>query len=385
MGPFYENKNSYEQATLDGEPPLCVAVRYERPMIIETLLQLDYENRKTPESILKRKNRRDETPLFIAVENSNVELVDTLIRAGASPVEPCIRGWTALHEACVQGNVSILVKLLMCGCNLDTADCYGCTPLFTAAMQGKEECAELLCQRGANTNEKTLGNPATPLHEAASRGNFRLCEILLEYKADPNLLNARNNAPIHLAAFGDHVECVALLSERTSKRKIQNFAGKSPLISCLEEDNCNYDSMEVLLKAGWDPNHCLSEKRLQYKDHRKTALFFAVINNDEDCAELLLQYGAKVDIDPLRPLTVAVSWSNFEMFDLLRSYGANIHDQTDEIGIYPQIVSGHLGCPIRNLLPQNMEIYIQPILSCNWRLSFLYQAVQFGLVSGTVV
>ena len=313
-------------------------------MIIETLLQLDHANRKTQESILKRKNRREETPLYLAIENSNVEIVDTLIRAGASPVEPCIRGWTALHEACVQGNVSILVRLLMSGCNLDTADCYGCTPLFTAAMQGKEECAELLCQRGANTNEKTLGNPATPLHEAASRGNVRLCEILLEYKADPNMLNARNNAPIHLAANGDHVECVALLSERTSKRKIQNFAGKSPLISCLEEDSCNYDSMEILLKNGWDPNHCLSEKRLKYKDHRKTALFFAVINNDTDCAELLLQYGAKVDVDPLRPLTVAVSWSNFEMFDLLRSFGANIHDQTDEIGTYPQIISGCLGC-----------------------------------------
>ena len=227
----------------------------------------------------------------------------------------------------------------MCGCNLDTADCYGCTPLFTAAMQGKDDCAELLCQRGANTNEKTLGNPASPLHEAASRGNYRLCEILLDYKADPNLLNAKNHAPIHLAAFGDHVEVVKLLSERTSKRKIHNFAGKSPLISCLEQSNYNYDSLEVLLKEGWDPNHCLSEKRIQYKDHRKTALFFAAINDDVDSAELLLKYGAKVNLDPLRPLTVAVNWSNFEMFDLLRSYGANIHDQSDEIGTYPQVIS----------------------------------------------
>lgn len=120
----------------DGEPPLCYAVRYQRPLIVETLLQHDFEKRKTPESILRYKNTRDETPLFIAVEKQNLELVDVLIRAGSSPVEPCIRGWTAIHEACVQGNVSILTKLLMGGHNLDTADCFGCTPLFTAAMQG---------------------------------------------------------------------------------------------------------------------------------------------------------------------------------------------------------------------------------------------------------
>ena len=40
----------------------------------------------------------------------------------------------------------------MGGANLDTPDEFGCTPLFSAAMQGKHECADLLCQRGANTN-----------------------------------------------------------------------------------------------------------------------------------------------------------------------------------------------------------------------------------------
>ena len=83
----------------------------------------------------------------------------------------------------------------------------------------------------------------------------------------------------------------------------------------------------------------LSSKQTFKKDKRKTALFFAVRNNDEDCAELLLQYGAKVDLDPLRPLTVAVSWSNFEMFDMLLAYGANINDQSDNIGTYPQVIS----------------------------------------------
>ena len=50
--------------------------------------------------------------------------------------------------------------------------------------------------------EKTIGNPATPLHEAARRGDLKMCEILLNYKSDPCLMDAKNHAAIHLAAFG---------------------------------------------------------------------------------------------------------------------------------------------------------------------------------------
>ena len=50
--------------------------------------------------------------------------------------------------------------------------------------------------------EKTIGNPATPLHEAARRGDLKMCEILLSYRSDPCLMDAKNHAAIHLAAFG---------------------------------------------------------------------------------------------------------------------------------------------------------------------------------------
>lgn len=74
------------------------------------------------------------------------------------------------------------------------------------------ECAELLLQRGANVNEKTTANPAVPLHEAASRGDFRMCEMLLSYNGDANALDKHDRAPIHLAAFEDHYESREVIS-----------------------------------------------------------------------------------------------------------------------------------------------------------------------------
>ena len=53
-------------------------------------------------SLLKVKNTRDETPLYVAVELRHLDIVQILISAGSNPAEPCIRGWTAIHEAAVQ-------------------------------------------------------------------------------------------------------------------------------------------------------------------------------------------------------------------------------------------------------------------------------------------
>ena len=220
--------------------------RHKQEYIVEMLLQYDDQSPTSIHHILRYycfslcydsmlrfryKNRRDETPLLIAVEAGYLDIIQILMDAGSNPVEPCIRGWSAVHEAAVQGDIHILTKLLMSGVNLDIPDCYGCTPLFSSSMQGKHEVAELLCQRGANANEKTIGNPATPLHEAARRGDLKMCEILMEYHADPNLQDKKGNAPIHVAAFGDHAAVVALLSDKTSKRRIHNLCGKSPLVS----------------------------------------------------------------------------------------------------------------------------------------------------------
>ena len=125
-----------------------------------------------------------------------------------------------------------------------------------------------------------------------------MCAIIC-FKADAHQLDKLDQAPIHLAAFNDHYEVVALLSAHSCKNTIQNTAGKSPIVSCLEENKANYDSLEVLLEDGWDPNHTLQANQLKYNDQRRSALFFAVRSDDEDCADLLLQYGAKVDLDPV--------------------------------------------------------------------------------------
>ena len=67
------------------------------------LLQYEDQDKESPQNILKIKNARDETPLLIAVESKFLDFVQILMAAGSNPVEPCIRGWSAVDEAAVQG------------------------------------------------------------------------------------------------------------------------------------------------------------------------------------------------------------------------------------------------------------------------------------------
>jgi ankyrin repeat protein len=47
---------------------------------------------------------------------------------------------------------------------------------------GSHACAELLLSRGAEIQERSSDNPATPLHESARKGDLAMCELLLKYK-----------------------------------------------------------------------------------------------------------------------------------------------------------------------------------------------------------
>lgn len=98
-------------------------------------------------------------------------------------------------------------------------------------------------------------------------------------------------SPLHSAAAGGHAQCI-----------------------------------EILLKAGHDPNFMLHPKiRHSYDDERRSALFFAVSNNDLHCTRLLLEAGAMVNQDPVNCLQIALRQGNYELINTLLKYGANVN------------------------------------------------------------
>ena len=93
------------------------------------------------------------------------------------------------------------------------------------------KCEELL-EKGSDPNIpcKLFGKyDVTPLFQASLRGNFALCELLLKFKADPNITTTSGITPLWKAAAGGHLDVCQLLIEHNADPNIATENGSTPL------------------------------------------------------------------------------------------------------------------------------------------------------------
>lgn len=84
--------------------------------------------------------------------------------------------------------------------------------------------------------------------------------------------------------------------------------------------------LEMLLSAGHDPNFMLYPwVRRNYDDRRKSALYFAVANEDLRSVKILLEAGAMPNQDPVKCLHIALRMGNYDLIHTLLRYGANVN------------------------------------------------------------
>ena len=68
----------------------------------------------------------------------------------------------------------------------------------------------------------------TALHWAAENGSMRLCELLLQHKADPNFLDRTSASPLHKAAWNGHGTACKLLLAHGSNPTLRDEDGDTP-------------------------------------------------------------------------------------------------------------------------------------------------------------
>ncbi|CAI5785349.1 repeat and SOCS box 15 [Podarcis lilfordi] len=307
-------KAMWEYKTCDGETPLTLAAKSRHVGNVRTLLEKGVWPNTT--------NRKGETPLLIATKQGSYEMASVLIEFNCTVNQPCVKRWSAMHEAAKQGRNDIIALLLKNGGNVHLRDGFGVTPLGVAAEYGHCDVLEHLIHKGGDVYA-TADDGSSILFEAAGGGNPDCITLLLEYGGDGNLPNKAGQLPIHRAAYEGHYLALKFLIPVTSQTAIRK-SGQSPMHSAA--DGQNPQCLELLIENGFDVNAILAEHiSKSYDDERKTALYFAVSNNDILSTEVLLQAGADPNKDPLNCLLVAVRAGNHEIVRLLLSYGANVN------------------------------------------------------------
>ncbi|KAF7656335.1 hypothetical protein LDENG_00042860, partial [Lucifuga dentata] len=164
---------------------------------------------------------------------------------------------------------------------------------------------------------------ASILYEASLSGDPAVIDLLLQHGADANVAKHTGHLPIHRISHRGHLQALKLLIPVTSMEAV-NDSGMSPLHSAAAGGHT--DCLKALLDAGYDPNYMLHPwVRRSYDDERKSALFFAVSNNDVPSAKILLEAGAMPNQDPVKCLQVALRLGNYELINLLLRFGANVN------------------------------------------------------------
>ncbi|MGE3277862.1 MAG: ankyrin repeat domain-containing protein [Vicinamibacterales bacterium] len=170
----------------------------------------------------------------------------------------------------------------------------GLTALHFAARQGGLASVKALVSGGADPNEVSPGDKATPLLIATANGHFDLAMYLLDHGANPNLASTAGATPLY-AAINMQWAPLAAYPQPTAYR---------------QQEHSYLDLMSALLEHGADPNARLTRKiwysgynfdQSNVDESGATAFWRAAYGADVAAMKLLVAHGADPNIPTAKP------------------------------------------------------------------------------------
>ncbi|HNW34318.1 MAG TPA: ankyrin repeat domain-containing protein [Candidatus Ozemobacteraceae bacterium] len=166
----------------------------------------------TPDSNPFGHDSNGRSPLHLAAERGQTDLVEIYLRSGVSVDQTDRAGNTPLMYAAGAGREKSVQFLLSKGAIVDARNKGGRTPFLAALFGGHGKAADILSDAGADV-KAVDGAGWTALHCAAENGLDEWVKRLLILRLDPNALRIQEWTPLHVATYKRHPKCVQYLLE----------------------------------------------------------------------------------------------------------------------------------------------------------------------------
>lgn len=253
-----------------------------------------------------------ETPIVVACENRNIELIQLLIKKGADfNVSKHLAG-TPLTNACEAGHKDVVELLLQHGANVSLIDIDGKTPLREARANKHLTIIKQLIDNRFENRDKTLSS-------ACYEGDLNAVKQFIKAGAKVNL---KDNviAPIKAACLAGHADVVKELICEGADVNLWD-GDQLPLTTACDEGHLSV--VKELIKA---------KANLNKEDEYHTPLTIACFRNHTQIVKELIH--AKVDVNQAgkngTPLSIACSKGHLEIAKALLKAEADHNVEHDK-------------------------------------------------------
>ncbi|KAI4092894.1 MAG: hypothetical protein L6R37_007496 [Teloschistes peruensis] len=327
------------QISSDGYTPIHLASR--KGHLEAVRLFLDHG---VPPDI---RDKAGHTPLQYATFRGSLETVELLLERGANIMAQNHAGETALHT-CIRysPDKDVVSLLLRRGFKIDVSNARGQTPLHTAARRGHGSIVKLLIDYGADATLETRDG-WTPLEEAAASGAKDIVDVLREHGSDD-----RSHGYVDLMASACLRESISTQDLDTVEELLQKPDIDTGVPDCDGRTGLHYAAYNgqtevtvALLKRGAFVNAQIDDSAYNdsvdyigniphevYQHQLVTPLQKAVGKGHADIVEILLNYGASVNVVGCQGYTVlkiAAKAGYANVAKLLLEHGSAFDKSTD--------------------------------------------------------
>ena len=334
------------------------------------------------------------TPIHAAAYNNNTECLKIIASITSDndltsdlTLETCYlnktlsnlrdkHGRTALHVAVEQGHLNTIQFLInQMGCDPLAFDNKKRTALHRAAALGYEEICLTILKSNLDTIFQRDSHGLLPIHYAAMAGHSNLISLFFEYhessinleeedeskktnKKKDRLVDRQGFSLLHLACFNGHLGCVETICElgQTYPYLIEMLTKNSkPIYNKFSPIHCAcQNSHDACLSYLFDRfNDRLSELVELEDSSGNRPLHICAINNECDCASLLLDSNCNIDSKNKQlhtPFMLAVCHNSFSMMELLLSTSNKIDlnsiDKNGNSSLHLACINGHENCAL---------------------------------------
>lgn len=305
----------------------------------------------------KRKTRASMPPLQLAIQSKKLLLTMQLLNAGAKLSE----GMPVLHLALEAADFDAVERLLAAGADMSAGDWEHSPVLITACQDGGMRTIEFLLSKGADVNidgtkryRERLGveqNHASALHAACSQGYYEIVRLLLNQGAHLEKRVEGGVTPLGLAAsigdmkmmellldFGariyDPVEDLNVLKQATDSPEPQETMEclMQRLSNTLELAAACEEALPAVLRSG---DEKLYLALFDQVPKTPGLIGQACRMGFQDALRYILSHGVDIDSDlenGERALHIAVYYQRVELVAFLIQEGADVRYVSPKFG-----------------------------------------------------